>query len=600
MITLVVQIDEKLNRQPLLILVCCFILGILFQDYFSFKQNFIFSVAIICTFIAISTFFKSFFISKFNSILLGLFFFGFGICLHYLNFPKSSQISFQPNENIVFKISKKLNSTEKNKKYEAIVQIGEESFKSIVLIPKESKELDFEHYYKAKSFVSQPQSPQYDFQFDYAKYLHRKNIFYQCYVNDEITSAKRNDLSFNEKIRQKRLEVLQKINNSKMSPKSQEFLKGIILADRTEIDSETLQDFNRSGLVHFLAISGTHVVVIFGMLYFILMKILPLRFRKFVIILSLAFIWIFALFIGFGSSVVRSCIMLTVYFVYVLVQRKPDLLHSLALSAFIILIIDTQKFFDVGFQLSFLAVLGIFWLNQPILKHLPKQDNYLKKIIFNTISISISAQVATLPLVLCYFHQFSFVSIIANFFIVPFSEVIIIFSFLMTGLMTLGFDFEIINVIYDFIIDVLLKIIHWFADFESLFFENISMNWFEVAMLFVIIYLLRFVIIKYNFQIIAQFSLAVLAFFILRLSFTIYEHQREEILVHHYKKGKLFSVKKGNAVSFWIGNLEDQKKIQQYIINPYVSSRRIKRIKIKILLSDSKKVVVNHKIYNLK
>jgi len=385
-----------------------------------------------------------------------------------------------------------------------------------------------------------------------------------------------------------------------MSPKSQEFLKGIVLADRTEIDSETLQDFNRSGLVHFLAISGTHIVVVFGMLYFILMKISPLRFRKFVIVLSLIFIWVFALFIGFGSSVVRSCLMLTVYFIYILLQRKPDLLHSLALSAFIILIIDTQQFFDVGFQLSFLAVLGIYWLNQPILKHLPKQDNYIKKIIYNTVSISISAQVATLPLVLCYFHQFSFISVIANFFIVPFSEMIIIFSFVMTGLMALGLDFGIVNMIYDFIIDVLLKVIHWFADFDSLFFENIPMNWWEVWILFVVIYLLRFVVIKYDFKNSSRFSLVVLIFLILRVSFSIFENNREEVLIHQYKKDVVFSVKKGNVVCFWIKNFDDRNKIQRYIISPYSSSRRVKNIIIKKLPASSEKVVFNNKIYDLR
>jgi competence protein ComEC len=72
-----------------------------------------------------------------------------------------------------------------------------------------------------------------------------------------------------------------------------------------------------------------------------------------------------------------------------------------------------------------------------ILKYFPKQDNYFKKLMFNTITISLSAQLATLPLVLYYFHQFSFISIIANFIIVPFSEVIIVFSFLMTILIAL-------------------------------------------------------------------------------------------------------------------------------------------------------------------
>lgn len=292
--------------------------------------------------------------------------------------------------------------------------------------------------------------------------------------------------------------------------------------------------------------------------------------------------------------------MLTVYFVYVLLQRKTDLLHSLALSAFIILVIDTQQFFDVGFQLSFLAVFGIFWLNQAILKYLPRQDNYFKKIIFNTVSISISAQVATVPLVLYYFHQFSFITIFANFFIVPFSEVIIIFSFLMTGLMALGLDFGILNAVYNFIIDLLLKIIHWFADFDSMFFENISMNFVEVFVLFIVIYLLRFVIVQFTTKRFAQFSLAILFFFILRISFTIYENQKEEILVHQYRKSNVVSVKKGNAACFWIENLDEQKKIQQYIINPYVSSRRIKSFIIKPLPASSEKVVFNNKIYNLK
>ena len=564
------------------------------------KANFIFAVFFICILISISTFFKSYFITKIRDVSLSVFFICFGICLHYLNTQSAPEISVKPHKTIVFKITKKLNSTDKNKKYEAVVEADRQKINSVVVIPKESKELDFKHYYKAKAFVSQPQSPVYDFQFDYAQYLHRKDIFYQCYINGEIASASRSDLSLDERIHQKRLEVLQKINRSEISARSQEFLKGIILADRTEIDSDTLQDFNRSGLVHFLAISGTHVVVIFGMLYFILAKILPLRFRKSIILSSLLFIWVFALFIGFGSSVVRSCIMLTVYFIYVLLQRKPDLLHSLALSAFIILIIDTQQFFDVGFQLSFLAVLGIYWLNQPILMHLPMQNNYLKKIIYNTVSISISAQLATLPLVLYYFHQFSFISVIANFFIVPFSEIIIVFSFLMTALMAFGLDFSIINIIYEFIVEVLLNAIHRFAHFNSLFFENISMNLAEVFLLFAVVYFLKFLIIKYSFKRFSNVSLMVMIFFIVRISFTIYEHKKEEVLVHHYRKGRIVSVKKGDFVCFWIENEEDQEKIKKYVIDPYLSSRRLTNIVIKKLPSSSEKIVFNKKIYHLK
>uniref|UniRef100_A0AAU6WP33 ComEC/Rec2 family competence protein n=1 Tax=Chryseobacterium endophyticum TaxID=1854762 RepID=A0AAU6WP33_9FLAO len=266
----------------------------------------------------------------------------------------------------------------KYRKYEAEVQAGKEHFNAVVYIPREEHELDFKHYYKTQAYISKPKTPQYDFQFDYSKYLKRKNIEYQCFVSDIIVSAEHSESSWSENFSQKRLEVLQNINKTSLSPKSREFLKGIILADRTEIDQQTVQDFSRSGLVHFLAISGTHIVVIFGLFYFIFIKVLPLRFRKEAIISSLVLIWLFTAFIGFGSSVVRSSLMLSIYFIYVLLQRKTDLLHSLSLSALVILVFDTQQIFDVGFQLSFLAVLGIYWLNQPILSYFPRQDNRLK------------------------------------------------------------------------------------------------------------------------------------------------------------------------------------------------------------------------------
>ncbi|WP_344823552.1 ComEC/Rec2 family competence protein [Chryseobacterium ginsenosidimutans] len=588
-----------MNKQPLLILVICFIIGIFFQDGFSLDEKFIYPIVGACFVILISTFFKSYFLHKTKPYLLGLMFFGIGVVLHFFNSFSPQNISFSKNETIVFKISRKLNSNEKNKKYEAVAQVGKESFNAILYVPKGDKELDFNYFYKAETYISKPESPQYNFQFDYAKYLKRKHIEYQCYINGEISFAERNDLSFNEKFLQKRVEVLQNIDKTEISFQSREFLKGIILADRTEIDSQTVQDFNRSGLVHFLAISGTHIVVIFGLFYFLLIKILPLKFRKYAIISSLIFIWFFTSFIGFGSSVVRSSIMLTVYFIYVLLQRKPDLLHSLALSAFIILIFDTRQIFDVGFQLSFLAVLGIFWLNQPILNYFPRQDNWFKKLIFNTISISVSAQLATLPLVLYYFHQFSFISIIANFFIVPFSETIIVFSFLMTTLIAFKLDFGLINKVYDFIIQILLKVIHWFADFNTLFFENIPMNLSEVFSLFLIAYLMRFAILKLDFKSSARLAMAILGFFIVRVGFNFYENQKTEILLHNFSKNKVLSIKKGNQACFWIKENSDKEKITRFIINPYCSARRLNNFEIKTFPDSTVTIVYKNKIYNL-
>ncbi|WP_414844108.1 ComEC/Rec2 family competence protein [Chryseobacterium sp. IT-36CA2] len=589
-----------MQKQPLLILVIFFILGIFFQDKMVLDGVAFYSVIAMCLVILTAICFHSYFLQKIKVALLTLLFFGAGVVLHYYNTSVDDVYSSLKKETVAFKISQKLNTTEKYKKYEGTVQIGNANFNSIVYVPGEIKELDFTHYYKAKAYITKPKAPQHDFQFNYVQYLKRKHIDEQIYLSKEIVSAERNDLTLVDQLRQYRFTALKKIDKTSISEKTKEFLKGIILADRTEIDAGTVQDFNKSGLVHFLAISGTHIVVIFGMFYFLLIRFIPLQFRKYAVILSLVFIWLFAAFIGFGNSVLRSCIMLNVYFVFVLLQRKPDLLHSLALSAFLILIGDTQQLFDVGFQLSFLAVLGIYWLNQPLLKHFPKQDHYLKKLLFNTITISLSAQLATLPLVLYYFHQFSFISIIANFVIVPFSEIIIVFSFIMTGFIAFGIDFKIMNLVYDFVIQILLKAIHWFAEVDFLFFENIPMNGVEVLSVLMVVYLLRPVILKFNFKYLMKLMMAIIAFLMIRIGSNIFENQKEEVLIYSLGKSKVFSVKRGDKICFWISDMENKAKVLRYIINPYCSARRVDYFEIKSFPPSTKKVVFRDQVYNLK
>ena len=154
----------------------------------------------------------------------------------------------------------------------------------------------------------------------------------QCFASDEVLVSPKKGLSFSEKIKQKRSEVLENINHSQLKSSVKEFLKGIILADRTEMDAELVSDFSKSGLVHFLAISGTHFAIIFWVILFLLKPLFSAKNRNIPIVISLILLWIFAVFIDYGSSVVRSCLMISAYYGFVIFQRKPDVLHALALS----------------------------------------------------------------------------------------------------------------------------------------------------------------------------------------------------------------------------------------------------------------------------
>ena len=588
-----------MSKQPLLLLCICFILGIFFQDHFLLRLNSIY-LLLIFSFISLLIYFvKSYYIQRFRQVLLFLFIFLCGVFWHFKNTQKPILPTLGYKENIVFKITKKLNSNAKNRRYEIIGWKNDQAFNIILSVPKPEKEFDFLHFYKADLNFQKVESPYSDFQFDYSKYLARKNIYYQAFLPDSYVMGLRKEIDFAEKIKQKRLETLGKIDHSSLSKKTRELMKGIILADRTEMDKETVQDFTKSGLVHILAISGSHMAIIFWLILIILNPIFPPKLRNFKLIISLILIWAFAIFIDYGNSVVRSCMMISAYYIYVLLQRKPDLLHSMAIAASVILINNTNQLFDVGFQLSFLAVFGIFWLNEPILKYLPKPKNNFQNFLVNIVSISLSAQIATLPLVIFYFHQYSFISILANFIVIPFVEILIIFSLLMTVLISFSLQFGILNLIYDYFVSVVLKIIHVFAEVDLVFFKNIPITLMEVIVAFIIVYFLRFLIVKFNVKNGLRVIYFVLIFIALRFSLNYKADHIEEVLVHQYYNQSILSVKNGKEITFVMKENLPLEKIKNYIINPYLTSRRSSKYQITLIPKEVDSVKIGKAYYHL-
>ena len=591
-----------MNKQPLLILWICFIFGILISEKLSL------STALVNVFLSFSflflvfSFLKIHFFFKIKDFVLSIFFLGLGVFAHELHNKEQVLPNFPNSSEVVFTLDKKLNSNEKNKRYEVkILKVNEKSVDLglVLSVPKEEKELDFKHFYKAEIYLNKVKANAQDFGFDYQKYLGRKQIYFQGYAPNSFQVAEKENLTFSEKIKQKRLEVLQNIDQAKLSEKSKEFTKGIILADRTEMDRETVEDFSKSGLVHILAISGSHMAIIFWLILLLLKPIFPANFRNVPIVISLIFIWLFAIFIDFGSSVIRSCIMITAYYFYVLLQRKPDLLHAMAISGLAILIFDTNQLFDVGFQLSFIAVFGIFWLNEPILKYLPKPKNTVQNFLVNVVSISIAAQVATLPLVIYYFHQYSLISVIANLVVIPFSEVIIIFALLMTILLGFGFDISWLNTLYDSGVQLVLKVIHFFASLDVFFFKNIPMHWSEVIVLFSMIYFLRRFLTRHHLKSLIKVGFLVILFLMLRIGFNYYENSQSEILVHEFFKEKIISVKEKDKVVFFVKNSKNLEKQKKYIIEPYLVARRVNDFKIIFVPQNVKFLVINEKNYSV-
>ena len=591
-----------MNKQPLLICAISFGLGIFFQDKFDFPFWGTAAILVlgIVGFLA-GFFIRNFFFDRLKSAFLVFLFFGIGIFLHFLNSNSAQNFDFEKNKTtkIVFQLSKKLNSNERNKRYEVEILNFEKPFSAVISIPKEQKELDFLHFYSAETYLNPTQEPQYDFQFDYQKYLARQNIHYQGFIPNEISFKKKESVNFTDKIKQKRLDLLFRIDNSSLQPQNKAILKGIILADRTEIDQEIINHFSKTGLIHILAISGSHMAIIFLMILFVLNPIFSVKYRNIPIYISLAAIWGFAIFIDYGNSVVRSCIMITVYYIMIFLQRKPNLLHSLALAGMMILSIDTQQLFDVGFQLSFLAVFGIFWLYKPITNHYKPLKNRAIRFILNTFSLSLAAQLTTLPLILFYFHQFSIMSVFINVVSIMVSQGFIIFSFIVSILFGIEFTPDWLLEIYDWCASFFLNMVAFFSKTDFSFVENVSIEIPELIILFVLVYLLRSVFEKPNVKTFTRFSFFILLFIFTRILINFYFWKKEEMLLHSFFKQNIISVKQGDKAVFIMSNEADTEKINNFIIKSYITSRRMKNIEIK-KVEPMTKLKINQTIYEIK
>jgi competence protein ComEC len=210
----------------------------------------------------------------------------------------------------------------------------------------------------------------------------------------------------------------------------------LILGYRAELDPETLATYSKTGTIHALSVSGMHVAMIYLILEYALgwmKRHYTLRWIK--VILILALIWFYTLVTGCSASVLRSAIMLTVLIISKALHKHTGGYHVLALSAFALLFTDAKLLWDVGFQLSYLAVAGLIYLQPRIYMFLSFQSWLLRQG-WSIVSVSLAAQLFTWPLSIYYFHQFPVYFLLSNLFI-AFPVAVLMY----TGLIILLFRF---------------------------------------------------------------------------------------------------------------------------------------------------------------
>ncbi len=258
-------------------------------------------------------------------------------------------------------------------------------------------------------------------EFDYYKYLQSKNIAGLLYIKETMNAKiTQPSVSYYKNIvftaRKWIANKIGMLHNKRTSA----LLKGLLLADRSEIDYRTKESFINSGVIHVLAVSGLHVgfIVIIFMFLFSRMPIYP---RTLLTILGLI---AFLLLTGSTASVFRATIMVVVMLLIYLSNRTYNSVNALAIAALILLLLDPTQLFNPGFQLSFSAVLSILLVYPILSRKITTQKKWLRYILFFS-AVSFSAQLGTLPFTLIYFQKLSIISLAANLIVIPIIGIIV-------------------------------------------------------------------------------------------------------------------------------------------------------------------------------
>ncbi|MCD5396258.1 MAG: ComEC family competence protein [Candidatus Pacebacteria bacterium] len=366
------------------------------------------------------------------------------------NLQKSPLLGLNNSQKDVVLQGRIIGEPEIKDKFQRFVFQPEDIFgKVLVYTSKETKYTKGEEI-KIKGELRTPQKFK---NFDWQKYLKRKGILSVVYY-PEILKIK-NPQAFWQVIFHLK-EKARKMAEEHLPQKESYLFRAIILGDKKDLPKNLKEDFNKTGIRHITAISGMHIMILIKILMGLF---LSLGFwRKQAGIFAIFAIFLYLFFVGFQPSIVRASIMGAGLILAQIFGKLPDSIRFLLFAACLMLIINPLVFYDIGFQLSFLAALGINYLGSffyQTLKIIPKEFQ-----IRTILSMNFAVYIFTLPLLLYYFSYFPFISILANILILPILPLILGFGFLATFL---GFIFPLISIFVFFPLSLLLAYIIFLA-----------------------------------------------------------------------------------------------------------------------------------------
>ncbi len=442
-------------------------------------------------------------------------------------------------------------------------------------------------------FIDVP-APQNPGEFNYKRFLAFHNVFQQTYVDENNwfnTGINTGNfiMRFSINLRNKLLDVF-KANDLQ----GDEYAVGsaLLLGYVDKLDADIISAYSSTGALHVLSVSGLHVAIVyivFNWLLFFLDKIKHGNIIKAIILLLL--LWFYALLTGSSPSVLRSAAMFSFVIISKAFNRNTNIYNTLAASAFFLFLFNPYLIMDVGFQLSYLAVIGIVYI-QPKIHNWFNPSGWLLEQLWTITSVSIAAQIATFPIGLHYFHQFPNYFLLSNFIVIPVSTVIIYLGLSVFAFAKISFVVKYLSICFGWSVWLLNSSVKLIEKWPYSLLQGISVSVFETCVLYVLIV----VFFLYSFNPKLRYLVLALLFVIIILLSQIFEQQNQ----YHQKKLIVYNIPKTSAIDFISSRSNVLLTDTVYALNENGLLFHIKHNWWDLGLNESKVVSSNICIANLK
>jgi competence protein ComEC len=502
---------------------------------------------------------------------------------NYKNYYKSY---LTDNNQVTLKVRKVLKSGMYNDKFEAdVIQVDAVKTRGTILLniykDSFSNTLKVDEILYTKAIFTALNPPLNPHQFDYKLYIAKQGIYQQLFLEKSDYKSVGFDgfslIGFSANFRDKIEVALSKYH---FQTNELGVIKALLLGQRQDISKDLITDYSKAGAIHILAVSGLHVGIILLILSFIFKPVERFKNGKFIkSILIILILWMFAFIAGLSPSVVRAVTMFTFLAIGNAFQRKKVTEFSLIASMFFLLLVQPLFLFDVGFQLSYLAVFGIVWI-QPKLYKIYAPTYQIENKIWQLITVSIAAQIGVLPLSLYYFHQFPGLFMLSNLIIIPCLGTILIGGIVMIFMALLGVLPPFLASIYGFVISLMNSFVSWISQQEYFLFKDISLSFLLMMASYVFIILGTSFLIKKSPKKAIYFLGSVLLFQSVFLFENYQKNTKKELIVFHKSRKSIVGIRNRDDVKIY-HNIDTLEVKSLNLIKTYAIGENLKPVLIK-------------------